>query len=172
MNVQVGNSPNKMATPLACFWCTERFSGIPLHCPVNRAADGSLVCTEIVFCGFSCAKAHVLRDQRPAHDGFKRLQLLTELAKKHGHGSVVTAPPRQALDKFGGPLSLEQFRNPSQSLVMQPPEMLPLKIAAVPRMKRTDRSEPSVPHADGAGLVLRRERAPKRAKKLTVWLTR
>ena len=107
------------------------------------------------------------------HDGFKRLQLLTEHVKKHGHDSVITAPPRQALDKFGGPLSLEQFRNPSQALVMhmQPPEMLPLKFAAVPRMKRTDRSEPSVPHADGAGLVLRRERAPKRAKKITVWLT-
>ena len=171
MNVRLDCPQNKRGN-LACFWCTERFMGIPLHCPINRTPKGDLVCTEIVFCGFSCAKAHILRESHVAHDGYRRLSLLTELAKKHGHDSVITAPPRQALDKFGGPLSITQFRNPTQDLIVEPPRMLPLKIVPQPRMKRGDRSEPSVPHANDERLVLKRDRAPKRAKKITVWLSK
>ena len=161
-----------MSKGLACFWCTERFDGLPLHCPVRKLPNGSIACTEIVFCGFSCAKAHVLRDSRPAHDGFARLQLLSELAKKHGHHSVIAAPPRQALDKFGGPMSLAEFRNPTQELVLDPPGMLVVPTTLSQRPKRSDRGEAVASLAPGPGLVLERKRPSKRARKITMWFTK
>lgn len=159
---------------LACFWCTEPFPGIPLHCPIKKLRNGTVICTDLVFCGFPCAKAHVLRDFRPAHDGHARLELLQALAKKNGYVKVVVAPPRQALSKFGGPMSLEDFRGARQQLEIDPPGMLPIGTSFSHKLQRCDHGEPAVPTAQSEqGFVLQRKKTPaKRAQKITVWLSR
>jgi len=157
----------------ACFWCTEYFNGIPLHAPIRKDSKGNFICSEVVFCSFSCAKGHVLREMRPSNDGYTRVSLLMELAASHGKHSVPTAPPRHALQKFGGPMTLEQFRNTEAPIVNETWPMQPVKNCMTSRMMDGQREKPPPqPQHEAPGLVLRRERPRKRAKTITFWFSK
>ena len=47
---------------------------------------------------------------------------------------MIAAPPRQALAKFVGPMSLAEFRNPKQGLALDPPGMLVVPTAIPQRL--------------------------------------
>jgi hypothetical protein len=62
------------------------------------------------FCSLSCAKAFLL--ENVAFDAATQLILLERMACEiYGVTDVVASPPRLTLDVYGGPYSIERFRN-------------------------------------------------------------
>lgn len=109
-------------TDLCCWHCTEPFENQPVGIPINMEADGRVVC-EGNFCSYSCALAYAFAF-KTSHSQYKTRQLLIQCAYDiHGISEVKAAPPPLTLKKFGGPLSIEEFRSATQlhSVVVNPP---------------------------------------------------
>jgi len=99
-------------TTCACFWCTEKFDSVPCFLPDKLISSKFYVFG--CFCTPSCARKYNndMDDYRtPVRDALiKRL---------YGpiFGEIPMAPEREFLQKFNGPLKLNEFRN--QSLLMK-----------------------------------------------------
>lgn len=100
-------------TDRACLWCTEGFETLPVPLPVRYCANTDVYMVTGQYCSPSCALAAVEstgtvyhRDNiRPiVHSMFRRMYGL------RGSLEIIAAPPREALAKFGGRMSVEQFR--------------------------------------------------------------
>lgn len=98
-------------TDIACWWCTEQFESMPCFIPDRLINDKYYVFG--CFCTYSCAKAYNadMGDYRVA----SRTSLLNKLYKIFYNTTIdlQMAPPREMLQKFGGPKTLEEFRNQS-----------------------------------------------------------
>ena len=105
-------------TDVACWNCTFAFDGIPISAPQRLdPRTKKLVGCFGVFCSFNCAKRHLLT--KP--NSWQQLQLLTFLHKKV-LGNVVkitAAPPSQVLERFGGYMSIEEYR---KDFIVLPPQ--------------------------------------------------
>lgn len=108
---------------ICCWWCTEPFDSPPCGIPQGKAG----VSYESVgtFCSWNCVKAYTIHERcyytRRADIG----SMIYKLARSTGKNkveTVVPAPPRQALRKFGGHMTIEEFRgNQAAVSVLAPP---------------------------------------------------
>lgn len=94
-------------TDLACFWCTCEFEGNPCFLPVKEECGTYHVYGN--FCSPQCALAFLLHEHMDTHVRWERMSLLHRMNKVSGR--LYPAPPRESLSKFGGPFTIEQFRN-------------------------------------------------------------
>ncbi len=109
-------------TDLCCWHCTETFDSQPVGIPVQIRSDGIVLC-DGNFCSYSCALTHIF-SQKTTHREYRTKQLLVQVAREvHGVSTIKPAPPRLALAKFGGPLSIDEFRNAVKThiIVVNPP---------------------------------------------------
>jgi len=107
---------------LACFYCTEKFQTMPVGIPL-RHNRGKYYCRDN-FCSFNCAAAYIFSgfDTRYHFKKWEYYSLLCLLAKEinekidvdNGKNKkiiyVKLAEDRNLLKKFGGPLTIEEFR--------------------------------------------------------------
>ena len=108
---------------IACFYCTEKFQTMPIGIPV-RHIRGKYFCRDN-FCSFNCASAYIFSgyDMRYHFKKWEYYSLLCLLAKEiydmigkeNGCNEkkiiyVKMAEDRNLLKKFGGPLTIEKFR--------------------------------------------------------------
>lgn len=127
-----------LATDIPCWWCRHEFPTRPLGAPVvyhpNSADDPKMRSaiddyfremniqsnandyfeTKGVFCSVPCMKAYVIKEFNS--DGLKNcLTLITLLHSKLGGSKVCPNIPRapdwRLIDRYGGSLTIEQFRN-------------------------------------------------------------
>jgi hypothetical protein len=104
-------------TNINCWWCCHKFDTVPIGLPEKYINDAFHLYG--CFCSFNCAQAYNLQmnDQKI----WERYSLLNFLKKKicdnNSHilyknfDFICPAPPRQALDIFGGPMTIEEYRN-------------------------------------------------------------
>ena len=101
----------------SCWWCTEPFSTIPIPCPYDYDSMRRHYKVTGVFCSFNCCKAYYL-DMHVKR--YPRLEsLVTSMAKEifklpSTAFPIYAAPPRQSLKKFGGFMTIEEFRAESK----------------------------------------------------------
>jgi hypothetical protein len=108
----------------ACFYCTEQFQTMPIGIPI-RYIRGKYYCRDN-FCSFNCAAAYIFSgfDTRYHFKKWEYYSLLCLLAKEinekinieNGNDNnkiiyVKLAENRNLLKKFGGPITIEEFRN-------------------------------------------------------------
>ncbi len=108
---------------LACFYCTEKFQTMPVGIPL-RHIRGKYYCKDN-FCSFNCAAAYIFSgfDTRYHFKKWEYYSLLCLLAKEINEKIVTEnyeknkkiiyvklAEDRNLLKKFGGPLTIEEFR--------------------------------------------------------------
>ena len=101
------------ATKLHCWHDTRPFEGpvVPLPRSFDAAQQSFVVYG--CFCSLSCAKAFLC--EQATSETNMQLILLDRMASELYHvKQVVAAPPRLALDVFGGPYSIEGFRGVSK----------------------------------------------------------
>jgi hypothetical protein len=111
------------STDHACFYCTEQFQTMPIGIPV-RHNRGKYYCRDN-FCSFNCAAAYIFSgfDTRYHFKKWEYYSLLCLLAKEINEKinneigmdmkkiiTVKLAENRNLLKKFGGPMTIEEFR--------------------------------------------------------------
>lgn len=100
---------------LCCWWCTEQFGTTPVCIPKKRNEETAVFEVYGVFCGGPCGLAYIMRESR-ASDLHQIMMdyrfLLIEVFGCHPPSvfDMRPAPPREALTKFGGHLSIGEFR--------------------------------------------------------------
>ncbi len=105
------------STTTHCFWCCHPFEGAPIGVPYAYEAADDKFHVDGCFCSFECAAAQNFSDRSGGnHDTFERYALLNVMAARAGKADpyVAPAPCRQALDIFGGSMSIEEFRSGSR----------------------------------------------------------
>jgi hypothetical protein len=108
-------------TDIACWYCCHSFPHKPVP-GVYKYNDRTHKFTIYgVFCSWNCAKADAVRGSGADKDWMLRSSWLTFLRKQtEGHiRSIVPAPDRRLLQMFGGPMSIEEFRDTSSHAVVQ-----------------------------------------------------
>jgi hypothetical protein len=102
---------------IACFWCTECFTNQPFVIPEREEKGfykvyGNFCCTE-------CALSFLLQQSIDPHVRWERMALLHRMYADLYPDRIFPAPPRDTLKKFGGPMSIEQYRNTIHSKVVR-----------------------------------------------------
>lgn len=95
-------------TDIACWWCTYNFDTVPCFIP-DKYYDNKYYVFGC-FCCFECAAAYNLN----SGDSYmwNRYSLLRKLynISHDNNDEILVAPPREVFEKFGGPLSHNEFR--------------------------------------------------------------
>lgn len=105
------NWPNR--TNIHCWHCVHPFESTPVPIPVTYDKRTETFKVIGCFCSFNCAKTYIAtRLDGPSR--FKSNSLLIYMYRKvlnrHAYHKINKAPPVTALDIFGGPLSIQEFR--------------------------------------------------------------
>ena len=93
-------------TDIACFWCTCNFEGTPAFIPVKEEFGTYHVYGN--YCSPQCALAFLLNEHLDTHVRWERMSLLHRMHRMPGR--LYPSPPRESLTKYGGPFTIEQFR--------------------------------------------------------------
>lgn len=104
------------STDIACFHDTEPFEGTPVFLPETYHPTQGVYEGFGVFCSPACAKAFLV--DRPS---YKKSQVMLHMNAMLREifgitDPIVQAPSRFSLKKFGGPYSIDEFRNKSKSI--------------------------------------------------------
>jgi hypothetical protein len=111
-------------TPVACYWCAHTFSEQPCFLPTKEDCGTYTVYGN--FCSPQCGLAYLLKEHMDSHTRWERMALLHRLYPTVRGGRLYPAPPRESLEKFGGPMTIEQYRefvkqNTKRIDIYQPP---------------------------------------------------
>ena len=115
--------PWPQTTKFVCWHCTEPFATQPIGVPVRINATSNEIVCDGNFCSYSCALTHTFSAKTTFHE-YKKKQMLMQVAREiHGITEVTPAPPMLSLQKFGGPLSIQEFRSTAceHAVVVNPP---------------------------------------------------
>ncbi len=117
-------------TDVACWWCCHKFDTYPICCPLKYESKKDTFKVVGVFCSFNCAKAYSSFEY-----GYESSSLISYLQKrlKKQFKNVKKAPPKSVLTMFGGPLSIEEYRETFDTLCtisinISPMVFLPIQI--------------------------------------------
>lgn len=104
------NKNNKLpeTTTIACYWCAHTFSTHP--CIIPEIEKNGVYKVYGNFCSPECAVAYLLKESIDPHVRWERLSLLNRIYDVDGNTKIYPAPPRESLQLFGGPLSIESYR--------------------------------------------------------------
>lgn len=96
----------------ACFWCCHPFGWTPCVLPISYDAYEAMYACEGHFCSPECALAYLYSDPYVSDViRWTRHGLLADLYRTlYTTRDLIPAPPRATLRLFGGPLSIDQFR--------------------------------------------------------------
>lgn len=121
----------KAKTETCCWWCCHQFDTTPIGLPEKYYDETFYV--QGCFCSFNCAHAYNL--DLNDHRVWERYSLLNYLKMKITSDdkakSIIPAPPRQGLRMFGGPLTIEEYRNKFQRINLEFYYMLPPMIPVI-----------------------------------------
>lgn len=98
---------------LACFWCCEVFESRPCVIPIRVIESVWQVYGN--FCCPQCAMAYLMSEILDTHTRWERIALLNRLYGKNVNGRLYPAPSRESLERFGGPISIDNFRSICES---------------------------------------------------------
>jgi hypothetical protein len=98
-------------TDIACWWCTYNFDTTPCFIPERYVNNKYYVFG--CFCSFSCAYAY--NQNMNDYKVHVRNSLLNQMYSTifEIKTPIPIAPPKEMLEKFGGELTIEQFRDPA-----------------------------------------------------------
>ena len=94
-----------------CWHCIGQLQHPPVPLVQDIESETGKYAVYGLFCSFSCAKAYIY-ERQPWSAGDKLLLLEDMAATVFGNTApIIPAPPQQRLDRFGGDMTLEDFRS-------------------------------------------------------------
>lgn len=94
-----------------CWWCTEPIEGNELHMPYKFNQELKEFHTTGMFCSWGCMKAYAV--DKYSQNRWGEYCMYIHIMRKMMTGKtgpLKGAPTRYALQKFGGPMSIQEFR--------------------------------------------------------------
>ena len=139
-------------TDINCWWCCHEFSNSPFVLPIKKIDDciHSIGC----FCSPECAASWNFNSDKRNNDIWESYSLLNLLYRKCYNETIFLkikfAPPRESLLKFGGPLSIQEFRNSNNCYNKKIKTLVYPLISLIPQMEEvflniTDKNNNFVP---------------------------
>lgn len=98
---------------VVCWYCTHTFDGNAVSVPASFSLKRGYLCHGI-FCGWGCAKTWNM--DSTSQMKFQRNDFINKLIRLSNNGAFVSipkAPNRYLLKKFGGDLTIDEFREKS-----------------------------------------------------------
>lgn len=99
-------------TDVCCWWCCHKFCTEPCFLPTSEDELKNRIIVIGNFCSWQCVKAFnsSLKDFNTSNRSYILRKMLKNLGETD---KIETAPPRELLKMFGGPLTINEFRNPN-----------------------------------------------------------
>ena len=107
-----------------CWWCCHEFISTPLTLPFKYDERRNKFYTSGHFCSWSCMKSFAIDKYGLTKGGLicgNIVMMRKKMFNQIGH--VKPAPSRFLLEEFGGPLSIEAFRENQTRDVEEPKEI-------------------------------------------------
>ena len=115
---------------ISCFWCTSDFNNQPYGIPIKKIEDTYHMFGN--FCSKECAAAYIFDSQNiNKWESYSLLNMLYSNPKN----PIKIAPDRICLRKFGGNLSIEEFRNTCDNKSKDYKVILPPMLSIIPTME-------------------------------------
>lgn len=125
-----GNISIDNPTDVVCWWCTHNFETLPCFLP-DKFIDGTFYVIGC-FCSFNCAVSYNfnLNDYKT----WERYSLINKMYNMiyKKNDIIHMAPPRETLKKFGGILSIEEFRSNASTCIKEFRLVFPPMIPIIP----------------------------------------
>jgi len=125
-------------TNIACWWCTYNFDTMPCFVP-EKFVDNKFYVFGC-FCSFGCAAAYnIYKEDYKTWDRHSLIKRLynTMMDTKEDE-DVPLAAPREALKKFGGYMSIDEFRKNTQILRKEYRLIVPPMVSVVLSVEETN----------------------------------
>ncbi len=133
VNLQLINlnngSINTAKTNICCWWCTYQFDCLPTFLP-EKYSDNKFYVTGC-FCCFNCAGAYNLNlNDSKVWERYSLLKQLYYTINKDKITNITEidiniAGPRELLEKFGGPMTITEYRKNSKVLGREYHKLIP-----------------------------------------------
>ena len=126
------------STNIVCFWCTESFNCKPVGLPFKY--ENNIFYVDGCFCSPECAAAYNfdISNSTEIWDRYSLLNLLYIKILGNKKINIKLAPPRRTLKKFGGILSIEEFRKFNDNYYKQYDIIYPPMISVLPDIEKID----------------------------------
>lgn len=116
-------------TNICCWWCTHQFENLPTYLP-EKYSDGKFHVSGC-FCSFNCAGAYNLAlNDNKIWERYSLLKLMYYMINKDNITSINDidiniAGPKELLEKYGGPMKIEEYRKNSKILGREYHKLIP-----------------------------------------------
>ena len=127
-------------TNIDCFWCCHPFENTPFGIPIKRIGEKYQMFGN--FCCAECASAYIfetnfLNDSEKSES----YSLLNYIYRDGLNDGIQVAPSKLCLKKFGGRLSIEQYRNNLKTSSKNYKVIIPPLTSIIPNIEETNISK-------------------------------
>lgn len=130
INTDTGKGVPVNCTDIVCWWCTCSFDTVPCFIP-DKIVDNEWYVFGC-FCSYNCAVSYNINmndyNMWNRHSLIKKMcSLVCGVDEK-----IEMAPPKEVLKKYGGTMTVEEYRNSSQLCKKECKMILPPMVGIVP----------------------------------------
>lgn len=99
-------------TNIACWWCCYKFDTYPVCAPLKYNEKTDIFVVVGCFCSFNCAKSYSMTEYnlRYTYNSFLYKRIMGQFS------NIKKAPPKTVLKMFGGPITIEEYRETFDTL--------------------------------------------------------
>ena len=123
------NNLTPLKTNICCWWCTYNFDTLPTYLPEKYSNNKFYVSG--CFCSFNCAGAYNLHlNDNKIWDRYSLLKQMYYMINKDKITSINDieiniSGPKELLEKYGGPMNIEEYRKNSKILGREYHKLIP-----------------------------------------------
>lgn len=122
-----------------CFWCCEPFDCVPVGIPIKKLNNTFYMYGN--FCSPECAAAYIFNEKKFMNDCWEKYSMLNLI---YGNNQPIKmAPSKICLKKFGGRLTITEFRNICTRLNKSYKVLLPPMVSVLPMIEEININDDS-----------------------------
>jgi len=106
---------NGISNPSDCWNCCHSFDNVISKCCIPLKYENNVFSTVGSFCSYPCVARYIIESKENVFDKLSLLNLYVNM-KYDKLESIVPAPPRLYLTRFGGSMNIEEYRGNQDSL--------------------------------------------------------
>lgn len=102
---------SNMKVDICCFWCCHSFDNPPIFMPLSYDLEKEKFKVKGIFCSFNCVLSYMNDSIKYREKKFLLNFMYKIFTGNKNFTEISPAPPRETLKIFGGPMSIEEYRD-------------------------------------------------------------